>query len=80
MHMKALVSKIEPRNTGYRVAQVEHDKNVFPVAANLEWINCPDNVIADQFWYDPADGSFKEYFIPVEISADQPTVNGAQVL
>ena len=51
--MKALISKIEPIKTGYRVCQVESDENIFDVADGLFWIDCPDNIIADQFWFDP---------------------------
>lgn len=51
--MKALISSIEPRETGYRIAQVESDENVFSVAEGLFWVDCYDNVVADQYWYDP---------------------------
>lgn len=33
-----------------RVAEVEPDNKVFGVAAPLHWVNCPDNCVADQ-WY-----------------------------
>lgn len=52
--MKALISSIEPVETGYRIAQVEQDANTFPVAEGLFWVDCADDVVADQFWYDPA--------------------------
>jgi hypothetical protein len=60
--MKALISEIEPREffdsdnnqtiSGYRVAQVEQNSNIFPVAQGMFWIDCDDNVIADLFYYD----------------------------
>jgi hypothetical protein len=50
---KALISTIEPRELGYRVAQVEDLNNIFEVANDLFWVDCADDVIADQFWYDP---------------------------
>lgn len=52
--MKALVSPQEKRtdyegNVGDRIAQVE--QNEFPVAAPLFWTDCPDDCIADVWWY-----------------------------
>jgi hypothetical protein len=56
---EALISTIEPRETGYRVAQVVAEGETFPVAPTLFWIACNDNVVADQFWYDPVDQTIK---------------------
>lgn len=55
--MKALISPNEPRETGYRIAEVEPQQ--FEVAAPLFWVDCADDVVADQFWYDPQDQSIK---------------------
>jgi hypothetical protein len=55
--MKALISPDEPRETGYRVAQIENQE--FEVAEPLFWVDCDDTVKADQFWYDPADQTIK---------------------
>lgn len=63
-NMKALISKIEPRESGYRVAQVEQDDKIFGVAEDLFWIDCPESTVADQCWFDPADNSFKEFLKP----------------
>jgi len=60
MAKKALISTVEPRESGYRVAQVEDAANVFEVAPTLMWVDCADNVVADQFWYDPSDQLIKE--------------------
>ena len=60
MNMKALISAVESAQTGYRVAQVEQDANIFDVSEGLFWIDCADNIIADQFWYDPSDQTIKE--------------------
>jgi len=49
--MKALISTIEPRLNGFRVAQVEPDDNVFEVPEALFWVDCPDNCVADQWFY-----------------------------
>jgi hypothetical protein len=59
MAKKALISTIEPRELGYRVAQVEDAANIFGVADALFWIDCADDVVADQFWYDPSDQLIK---------------------
>lgn len=76
--MKALISSIEPVQSGYRVAQVEQDENTFPVAEGLFWTDCADDVVADQFWYDPSDATIKPILVP-ELQV-QPTVEGAQTL
>lgn len=55
--MKALISPNEPRQTGYRVAEVEPQQ--FDVAEPLFWVDCADDVVADQFWYDPSDQTIK---------------------
>ena len=55
--MKALVSPIEPRYSGYRIAQVQDYE--FEVASPLFWVDCNNDVLADQFWYDPTDQSIK---------------------
>lgn len=77
MNMKALISSIEPRETGYRVAQVEPDENIFGVADVLFWVDCAEDVVADQFWFDPSDQTIK----PVPTSdTNQPISQGAQTL
>ena len=54
--MKALISPNEQvtdyqGNVGERVAQVESDNQTFPVANPLFWIDCPDDCVADVWWY-----------------------------
>jgi len=56
---QALISTLEPRETGYRVAEIVNQGQTFPVAETLFWIACADNVVADQFWYDPSDQQIK---------------------
>ena len=58
---EALISTIEPRETGYRVAQVESTGQTFPVAEAFFWTPCSDDVVQDQFWYDPADQTIKPF-------------------
>ena len=54
MAKQALISTVEPRYTGYRVAQVVDSKaDTFEVADTLFWADCADDVVADQFWYNP---------------------------
>jgi len=54
---KALISTIEPRqhfdgSKGLRVAQVENESDIFPVAEDMYWLDCDDNVIADLWYFD----------------------------
>lgn len=58
--MKALISLNETINNGYRVAQVEPDDKIFEVHSKLLWVDCPDNVKADFFWYNPTSKTFVE--------------------
>jgi hypothetical protein len=55
---KALISTVEPRESGYRVAQVVETSGIFEVAPALYWVDCNDNIIADKFWYNESNGSF----------------------
>ena len=64
MSKQALISPNEPRESGYRVAQVELE--TFEVGAPLFWTPCADNVVADQFWYDPQDKLIKANPVVVE--------------
>lgn len=64
--MKALISSTEPRETGYRVAQVVEDIATFPVAEpDMFWVSCANNIVQDKFWYDPADQTIKAVPVPV---------------
>ena len=52
--MKALISPQEKRtdyqgNVGERIAQVEQTE--FEVAPPLHWVDCPDDCVADIWWY-----------------------------
>ena len=55
--MKALISPLEPRETGYRVAWVH--KEEIEHAAPFFWVDCSSNVVQDKYWYDPADQTIK---------------------
>ena len=65
---EALISTIEPVQTGYRVAQVEPQGQTFPVAPALFWTPCADDVVADQFWYDPVDKQIKPIPQPTPVA------------
>jgi hypothetical protein len=65
--------------TGYRVAEVL--QSPFEVASPLFWQECPDEVVADQFYFDPSDNQFLlTPPPPPPTEADQPVVEGAQTL
>lgn len=66
--MKALISPIEAREQGCRVAQVEEVE--FDVAAPLFWVDCDDTIKADKFWYNLSDETFN--VIPEIIEAVKP--------
>jgi hypothetical protein len=38
-------------NNCQRVAQVEPDDKTFPVYHTLVWVDCPDNCVADEWYY-----------------------------
>ena len=60
---QALISTIEPCETGYRVAEVVAEGKTFPVSPELFWTPCSDDVVQDKYWYDPSDQQIK--LIPV---------------
>ena len=74
MTKQALISPNEPVETGYRVAQIEDNTNIFPVANPLFWTPCDDNIKADQYWYNPVDQSFNLIPIPT-IKVNSTTIN-----
>ena len=78
--MKALISTVEPRESGYRVAEVEEDGNIFPVSPELFWTDCPDDLKADEKWYDPEDQQFKDFPVPEPEPVVQPVTTGTQPL
>lgn len=78
---KALICPNESSYLGYRIAQVESAENIFGVADPLYWIDCTDNVIADQWYFDANENVIKEIPAPVIIPAkNQPSTSGSQSL
>lgn len=63
--MKALISKNEPVESGYRVCQVEANSKTFEVTDDFFWTSCADNIVADEFWYDPAIETILSKPVPV---------------
>jgi len=60
MAKKALISYTEPRGVyGFRVVDVVESGNEYETSNNLEWKNCPDHVIADDYWYSMQYNQFK---------------------
>lgn len=77
--MKALISPIEIREQGYRVAET-HETG-FEVALPYFWVDCDETLIADSKWYDPTDNTFKDFPLPPQINQkteDQPITSGTQ--
>jgi len=73
---KALISTIEPRETGYRVAEVALEE--FEVAPAFIWVDCQDDIVADMYWYNPADGTFNLFPEEPSTLVKQPTSTGSQ--
>lgn len=51
--MKALISPNEPAGNGVRVAQVSEDDKIFEVGLPLYWNDCPNDCVADMYYYNP---------------------------
>lgn len=62
-----------------RVAEVSDAS--FPVAPPLLWVDCADNIVADQWYYDSVTKTFVVVPDPVEPPEQpQPVADGAQTL
>jgi hypothetical protein len=77
-----LVCKNEPREQGYRCADVV-DVIPFEPAPDHMWVECADDFEADSKWFDPIDNTFKDFPPPppppARIDRDgQPTTTGTQ--
>jgi len=66
--MKALISSVEPVASGYRVAQVTTDDMTFVVADVLFWVDCADDIVADQFYFDPV----IQQIVPIPLPPEPP--------
>jgi hypothetical protein len=54
-----------------RVAQVEPDNQAFPVAEPLHWVDCPDNCVADEWYFKDEQCYVKPQNVP-QPNAPQP--------
>jgi hypothetical protein len=72
MAKQALISPNESREFGYRVAQVVDEGQTFEVGG-LFWTQCANDVVADQFWYDPTDELIKPFPVVVEDAPEELT-------
>jgi hypothetical protein len=83
---KALISTIEPINnydgtSGFRVAQVEPIGSEFPVASDLYWTDCADDVVADFFYFDTASQTILPVPVqPIKAATNQPVTSGTTIL
>ena len=81
----ALVCKNEPREQGYRVAEIV-DAIPYEPAPDHMWVECADDLVADAKWFDPSDNSYKDFPPPPpatmtnQASADQPITTGTQTI
>ena len=72
--MRALISPIEQANIGYRIAEIH--KTGFEVAEPLFWVECFNNLVVDEYYYDPLDNIIKTIPKPQPITpiGDAPNV------
>jgi hypothetical protein len=79
----ALVCKNEPREQGYRVAEIV-DAIPFEPAPDHMWVECADDLQADAKWFDPSDNIYKDFPPPPAPQAStkegQPTTTGTQTI
>lgn len=54
--MYALISPLEPVESGYRVAQIE--KTPFDVASPCFWVECSEQIMPGLYWYSADDQTF----------------------
>jgi hypothetical protein len=60
-----------------RVAQVEPDDQTFPVAEPMFWTTCPNNCVADQWYYDTANQTINPIVnAPIPAADNQPATTG----
>jgi len=79
---KALISPLEIREAGFRIAEVCAQS--FDIASPLFWVDCSDDVVADAYWFDPVTQNCQLIPVsePVEVVIDtaQPISQGSQTL
>ena len=74
---KALISPVEQRESGYRVADVCSKE--FEIAKPFFWVDCPDDLEPDTKWFDPTDNQFKDFpVVEPDEPISQPISTGTQ--
>lgn len=64
-----------------RVAQIVSDNQTFPVAEPMFWIDCSEDVVADQWYYDTIQLTVNKIVHAHKTAAeDQPVVSGTQTI
>jgi len=69
--MKALISKLEKRKDGYRVAQVAADNEIFNVSNDLYWIDCPNEIEPDMYWYNETTNEFVKFQYKLPLTEEE---------
>lgn len=59
---KTLVFSVIPNSA--RVCQVVSDGSEFPIAEPLTWVECDDQVVADQFYFEVTTNEFLAVPVP----------------
>lgn len=73
----ALICPNEPSSGGWRIAQVE--TTTFPVSECMYWIECSDEVVADEWYVNTETGEITKAPLPVPsapIQQQNPNPNG----
>lgn len=84
MNTRAWDPVFEDVPDSWRVAQVQEDS--FEVAQPLFWVDCADDVVADEWYYQSSTGVILTIPAPAPIpetvpaAPEQPVVSGAQTL
>jgi hypothetical protein len=66
----ALIEPQMPYETGFVITCV--NPNSFEVCPPLYWVECDDNIIAYQYWYDPITQIISEIPLPPPIEPIEP--------
>ena len=59
-----------------RVAEVEENANIFPVAEPLFWTDCPDDCVQDEWYYDTVTMACNPIVYAPRPVLDQPVTEG----
>jgi hypothetical protein len=69
---------------GYRVAEVWNESPAYEPAPDHMYVECSDDVEADQKWFNPIDNTFNDFpvapIVEKDVAQNQPTTTGTQTL